>query len=45
MNNIMYEEEINYLFNLLIAYNDFHNFNIINKDMYKLFFDFVIKNS
>jgi len=44
MNNI-YEEEINYLFNLLIAYNDFHNFNIINKDMYKLFLDFVIENS
>jgi hypothetical protein len=44
MNNI-YEEEINYLFNLLIAYNDFYNLNIINKDMYKLFFNFVIKNS
>ena len=43
MNNVMYEYEyeINYLFNLLIAYNDFHNLNIINKDMYSLFFDFV----
>jgi hypothetical protein len=47
MNNVMYEYEyeINYLFNLLIAYNDLHNLNIINKDMYSLFFDFVIKNS
>ena len=45
MNNVMYEYEINYLFNLLVAYNDLHNLNIINKDMYSLFCDFVIKNS
>jgi hypothetical protein len=36
MNIIIYEYEINYLFNLLISYNDLHNLNIINKDMYTL---------
>jgi hypothetical protein len=45
MNIIIYEYEINYLFNLLISYNDLHNLNIINKDMYTLFLNFVIKNS
>jgi hypothetical protein len=45
MYNHIYEDEINYLFNLLITYNDLYNLNIINKDMYTLFFDFVIKNS
>ena len=45
MDNVMYEDEINYLFNLLIAYDDLHKLNIINKDMYTLFLDFVIKNS
>ena len=45
MNIIIYEYEINYLFNLLISYNDLYNLNIINKDMYTFFLNFVIKNS
>ena len=45
MDNTIYEDEINNLFNLLIAYNDFYNLNIINTDMYKLFYNFVIEHS
>jgi hypothetical protein len=45
MDNILYEDEINNLFNLLIAYNDFYNLNIINTDMYQLFYNFVIEHS
>lgn len=41
----MIEEEINNLFNLLISYNDFYNLNIINTDMYELFFKFIIEHS
>lgn len=43
MNNII--DEINYLFNLLITYNDFYNLDIINKNMYELFYSFVIEHS
>jgi hypothetical protein len=45
MDKIILEEEINNLFNLLISYNDFYNLNIINTDMYELFFKFVIEHS
>jgi hypothetical protein len=45
MDKIILEEEINNLFNLLISYNDFYNLNIINTDMYELFFKFIIEHS
>jgi len=33
------------LFNLLISYNKFYNLNMINEDMFEIFFDFIIKHS
>ena len=45
MDKIILEEEINNLFNLLISYNDFYKLNIINTDMYELFFKFIIEHS
>jgi hypothetical protein len=38
-------KEIEDLFNLLISYNKFYNLNIINEDMFEIFFDFIIKHS
>lgn len=38
-------QEIEDLFNLLISYNKFYNLNIINEDMFDIFFDFIIKHS
>jgi hypothetical protein len=38
-------KEIEDLFNLLISYNKFYNLNMINEDMFEIFFDFIIKHS
>lgn len=39
------DNEIKLLFNLLLNCNELYNLNIITKEMYELFYNFVIEHS